>query len=307
MAGLKSAKIKSTLAIIAIGFIGGSISPYTIKILRNDFGPFTIVFWRFFLATLFFLTVFNWKSFRLKKIKQLSFLGIFYFANIVLFSWGIKYTTGIASQLLYVLTPVLVMLGAFLLLKETITKIQIAGTIITFIGVLFFLLKSTVSDPSLVNSLGTFKGNLAIFIGIFCWSIFIIESRRYLRDIPSQEITLFSFITTSLLSLPLMIIESTTSGFFNRINLLQIVLFLVLALISSVAFLVLQQYALSQLKAFYVSFSTYLGMFFTGLTGIIFFNEKLSLYLVIGLIFISIGSFLVMVNRFKKKMLYFNR
>lgn len=290
MARFASPKFRSFLAIIGIGFIGGAISPYAIKILRINFGPFTIVFWRFFLAAICFLPLVNWKQINWRKSRQLIFLSVFYFANIVLFSWGIKYTTGIASQLLYVLSPILVLLGAFFMLGEKISKSQLLGSLISFVGVLLLLAKSI--NPDTLNSLGTFKGNLAILTAVVCWSLFTVESRRYLKGVPSQEITLFAFLVTAFLSLPLMIWETRTSSFL-AVNTEQILILVILGLVCSIGFLVLQQYALAHVKAFYVSFSTFLGVFFTCFTGLVFFNEKISWALGLGLILIVFGSLLV--------------
>src|SRR3989338_6164513 len=68
----------------------------------------TVLFWRMFFAALSCLPFFIMrKVWRMNNFRTLIKISLLSSINIILFMWGIQYTTASASQLIYALIPIL--------------------------------------------------------------------------------------------------------------------------------------------------------------------------------------------------------
>src|SRR3989344_6463983 len=104
------------LATIA-AFCGGSVV-VSAKIALEVFQPFTLVFIRFLLATLFMLPfVLNTKELSISNTKRFAFLGIIGSLNPILLFIALQFTQASVSPLIYASVPALTAIYLFALTK----------------------------------------------------------------------------------------------------------------------------------------------------------------------------------------------
>src|SRR5690348_801500 len=103
--------MNSVLVLILIAAIaGGSVPPFA-KIAETVFQPFTLVFIRFFFATLVLLPfIYQRKELNLKALKDLSWVSIIGSLNPILLFIALLFTTASVSPLIYAAVPLMTVL-----------------------------------------------------------------------------------------------------------------------------------------------------------------------------------------------------
>ncbi len=289
-------KILGLVGLVGAAFMGGAIMPSLVRLGTSFLHPFLFNWLRIFLGLIIILIFFR-KKYRAKLVftkKYLIFslfLGIGLGLNITLFSIAIQHTTLIASQLIYVLVPIVTSFLAYLFLKEKITLKKIWGMLIALIGVLILLIFSR--SPKEVTSLGTFYGNFLIFIAVFSYSFYLVFSKKLTAIFSIVEMILLTNTSLSILFFPLAIYGFYQQGF-SQINLKSLAV-IVAVVISALAFMALSQMAIKHLSAGTASLGSLLSPEFAALTGIAIYNEKISLLLLISMI-LSIGGVLISIT-----------
>ena len=109
---MKNSPDNYTLAVFALivaNMIGGG-APLASKILLRELPPMTILFLRLtiMLVILMPLSLTRFRHLWTHR-KQLVLLGLFWVGNLSLFIIGIKFTTAIASSIIYLGVPILVL------------------------------------------------------------------------------------------------------------------------------------------------------------------------------------------------------
>lgn len=282
------------IAFLLTALIGGS-NPALVKLTVREFSPATTVALRFAIAALVILPIVfkNLSIWQVKKehLKYLFLTNVMFTGNVLLFAIGIQYTTVIMSQIIYAPTALIVAVIGYLFLKEKLSKDQIIGLLLTIIGLTFLIYSSVRSEESL--SLGTPLGNLLLIGAKTCFALYIIFSRKIGEIFNTLTITFYNFIAATFFSIlflkleviyqPRINIDITQSGIFG---------ILTLALISSVIFYFLYQWVIKRTSALISSLMIYLSTVVAVTIGILFFNEKLSLTLLIGGSLIIFGLFI---------------
>jgi len=150
------------------------------------------------------------RSFRLPTRQELSPLLIMSFQGIFLVlglqNFAMKTASAATANWIIICSPAFVALLGRLFLKEKMSLTSLAGLILSAIGVMVVLRLGTVSGPNETGSFGT-VGDLLILFSSLNWSIFLVFSRKVLREDLRYSFVLFwemffSFIYATL-SLPL--------------------------------------------------------------------------------------------------------
>src|SRR3989344_1120242 len=155
------------------------MAPFAIKIALREWPPFTISFFRFLVAFLvLILLIWGRKqlTFAKKDLWQLLFFSVFACLNMLLFAYGIQFTTTITGALLYTLSPILVGLGSFIFLKEKFSRLQITGTGLAFFGVILIIFSPVVYGEQQWQT-GSLYGNLIILVAVLSFAIYSLGSR----------------------------------------------------------------------------------------------------------------------------------
>lgn len=281
------------LALLVEEFFGGAIIPLLVKVGVGEFSPLLFTFLRFFIATIVFLPFFlRTKPKRIHKKEFFSLLGksIFFALNATLFGIGIQFTSVIMSMILYSLTPVVVLILAYIFLREQMTKQKIAGLFIAFIGVLFLIYQS--AQKSDVLSFGTPLGNILILSAVFFWSLYYVVSKDLHKKYTTNTITFYNMLVGTLFLFALLPLEFVIKPFdMGHVTMLGIGSLLAMGIITSLVMASLLQIGIKRTTAFQASLFNYMGPFFAAVTAIPLFGEKVTPELVFGGLCIIGGVF----------------
>ncbi len=292
------------LAIILSAAIGGSINSAAVKVGGREFTPLLFTFIRFFFSTLILLPLFlSQKGPKLYKgdRKILFLMSILFAANIIVFSIGLQFTSALMGQLLYVISPILVIIFGHFLIGEKYTKEKGIGLVITLSGVGFLLYQSITKQA--VLTFGTPLGNFLVLLGVIFTALYFVLSRRLSHSYSSTTITFMNFFITFLsviCILPLIFLFSPHTS----IHIAKTGIISVIAIVfSSVFAYMLQQITVKRTSAFVGSLSLYMSPFFAGLTAVFLLGEKITVPFIAGGILLAIGVFYATAYHHIKKLL----
>src|SRR3989338_5691797 len=146
------------IPIIMAGFLFGFIG-ISVKLVNNEINPFTLNFFRFFVAFLILLILsplIDSSSLRLnrKNLRPSIIIGLMFAVTTTLFIYSVSKTTISNAVLLQAIQPFFIMFLAYFSLKEKITRTKIITLLIALIGVY------------IINPLttGNMTGNIAALI-----------------------------------------------------------------------------------------------------------------------------------------------
>lgn len=261
------------------------------------FSPFTMTALRVWIAALVLLPAavrivpggLRWSSF----VRALP-MSLCYTGNITLFALGIGFTTALTSQLLYLLVPVLVLIGARIFFREALTSGKVIGTLLGIAGVVFVLLGSL--QGSLANSLGTPMGNILILLAAFSWSAFSLLAQRQSRTYHPLELSCYALLTSSVI-LPLLVLPDILrhQALHAPLGWLAIVGALGMALVVSAGRDFSFQWGVQGSSAFIASTMGFVGPFLTIAYAIPLLGEHLSASLLLSGVLIFAGLFFAVI------------
>ncbi len=144
---------------------------------------------------------------KLGRIVLMAFLGFTAFN--VLYYWAAHATTAINIGILQGSIPVAVLMGAFLMHGTRASLVQIAGVLITSVGV---VVVATQGAPLSILEIGLNRGDVAMLAACVLYAFYTVA----LRDRPNMPgaafFTLLALIA-ALTSIPPLVIESMLLGF----------------------------------------------------------------------------------------------
>jgi drug/metabolite transporter (DMT)-like permease len=272
-----------------------------VKVLDPHLGPIAITFLPFYLTTILFIPLLlrmhrknpgaaspsarNWVRFIIAGIggQVLAQLGM---------TWGISKSLASNGAILNLLIPVISAVLASFMLKEHLTKLRVASLGIGLVGVVFL----SVGDlrQASFGSMKFLAGNLLIFGGCFGSSFYNVYCKGLMQRFQEIEILIYSYITASLASIPLLIcVEPVHFRSFLSFDAKSVAAFLFLALFMYGASMLLFFKALQHLDVTTASTSLYLVPVFGVLLAAVLLGERLSLAAVAGAGIVLISTILV--------------
>lgn len=124
-----------------------------------------------------------------KNIPVLAMLGIFGVGSFNTLAYiGLNHTTAINALILQTSGPVLIMIGAYLALKEHVTPLQILGILLSIPGVVIIIARG---DLSILSQMSLNIGDAWIVAAMISWAIYTI----LLRFRPNIHFLSLAFIT----------------------------------------------------------------------------------------------------------------
>ncbi|MGQ3892715.1 DMT family transporter [Legionella sp. CNM-4043-24] len=140
---------------------------------------------RFSIATLLITFLVLWKESDImsvvkKNILAFTVLGVIGVAGFNgLFFWGLKYTSPVNGALIMATNPIVTLLLAAIILKNTIQANQKAGMIFSLIGVVIVISNGSISMLSQVK---ISFGDLIILCANICWALYGVLARRFVKN-----------------------------------------------------------------------------------------------------------------------------
>jgi drug/metabolite transporter (DMT)-like permease len=198
--------------LMAMASLIWSAQGIAVKFLDPHLGPIAITFVPFYVTTLLFVPLLlrmrkqnphavnpsgkDWVHFLIAGVagQVLAQLGM---------TWGISKSLASNGAILNLLIPVISAVLASLMLKERLTLLRCVSLAIGLLGVALL----SVGDfrQASFSSMKFLTGNLLIFGGCFGSSFYNVYCKGLMQKFQEIEILIYSYITASLFSIPLLI------------------------------------------------------------------------------------------------------
>lgn len=198
----KKSEIFAYLCLIgAVSLWGGNW--VAVRYVVQEIPPFVVVTTRTVLSAIILLLIMYLRKDPRPSIKEyklyafFGLVGLFGF-NICQFV-GLKFTTATNGSLINAITPMLVILFSRFLIKERLSIVQIAGALISFFGVTWIVTKGS---WAVVSSLQFNLGDVLMFIGSVCWAIYTVLSKKPTLQYSAVSVTAYSSVFAALYFLP---------------------------------------------------------------------------------------------------------
>jgi len=275
-------ELKDWILLTALAAIWGSAFMF-IKISAVVFGPILLVTLRLLIAGIVFLPFLLRESKRqLFKPYFPSILIIAIVSNAIPFSMFAFASLGATSNMLGILngtTAFLTTVIAYFWLKESVTLKQMIGLLLGFIGVLILV------NPS--NGSTTFIASMCAMIGSLCYAFNAVYLQKHHSNSDKIVLIGWSMLFGGLLMIPL--------AFFNLPNEIpdinSILALLWLAVISTGLGYLAYVRLIDKIGAVKTATLTYLLPVFSIIWGAIFLQEKITLIILGGFIFVMMGMY----------------
>lgn len=289
-----------TLMTVIIGF-----SFIFVKIALRHAPAIDLLAHRFTAATvgLFFFYLFRrkgWPVIDRKRIFPLFALSLFY--PLLLFSMqtvGLQFTTASEAGILSATAPIFTVILASIFLKEKSSFWQIISVLLSVGGVVYIMYRNGLGQVSGE----TLKGDFFILLSVISMAIYFVLGRKVTQQFNAMDITFFMTVAACIVFNLIAATAHLNSGTlplyfaaFNNSEFLWAILYL--GVLSSFLTSFLTNSALTVIPASQVSIFNNFSPVIAVFSGILFLNETLYAYHIIGGIMVLIG--IIGVNILKK-------
>jgi drug/metabolite transporter (DMT)-like permease len=283
--------------LVIVGVLGG-VAPIVMKISLKEFTPLQIAFTRFFFASLILIPIAISRSalrFTTKDLIYLTLASFLFAGNILFFVLGLSSTTAIASQLLYLLVPVLVLVLSSVILKHPIAKRHLLSLGMGGTGGLLLIMQRGGVQSS---SLGSLQGNATVLMAVISWSTYLVVSKKISAKHNALGILTINSCMSAL-GAGLYLGFSNTMPFraYTQASASVLLGLGFLVVVSSILFFFLYQRLIKQVKPFTLSLTAYVGVLSTAVIAVPLFNESMTPALLASAALIFASSYLALRNR----------
>ena len=256
----------------------------------------SVIFYRFIFASIllaiFMLIKKDSFYLKFKEIILLALLGLLFgISAISLFNSFLYMDAGLASTVLFIY-PIFVAIIMALFFKEKNSIITILSIIFAFLGVVLLY----ESDGANVSNFGIFL----VIVSSLCYAIYIVIINQYLK-ISALKVTFYSMLFCTITIL-------IHSFFDSSLNIMPLINFnmwfytIFLALVPTIISLLFLIKAIQIVGSTSASILGALEPLTAVLIGVYVFNEKITFWLVIGIVFILFGVILIVLKDYIDKL-----
>jgi drug/metabolite transporter (DMT)-like permease len=111
-----------------------------------------------------------------------------------LFLYGLKFTTSVNTAVITTCIPILTLLLVVLRKQEKLTLLRGSGLIVAFAGVIFIR-----DIENFQLSSNTFIGDLMVFLGAFCFAIYLSFGKKFLLSFDNLWVTTWMFLVSGVI------------------------------------------------------------------------------------------------------------
>lgn len=256
----------------------------------------SVIFYRFIFASIllaiFMLIKKDSFYLKFKEIILLALLGLLFgISAISLFNSFLYMDAGLASTVLFIY-PIFVAIIMALFFKEKNSIITILSIVFAFIGVVLLY----ESDGANVSNFGIFL----VIVSSLCYAIYIVIINQYLK-MSALKVTFYSMLFCTITIL-------IHSFFDSSLNIIPLVNFnmwfytIFLALVPTIISLLFLIKAIQLIGSTSASILGALEPLTAVMIGVYVFNEKITFWLVIGIVFILFGVLLIVLKDYIDKL-----
>ena len=273
-----------------------------VKFLDRNMGPIAITFLPFYITTVLFVPLLirkrranpgavrptwsDWGKFTLAGVlgQVLAQLGM---------TWGISRSLASNGAVLSLMIPVITAVLASFMLREKLSLLRIASLLIGLVGVMLMSVED-LRHVSLLN-MKYLVGNALILVGCFGSSFYNTYCKGLMKRFQEIEILIFSYITASLASIPLLIwAEPFHWSVFRTFDWKSWVAFAFLAILMYGASMLFFFAALEHLDVTVASVSLYFVPIFGVLMAAVLLGERLGVLAMVGSGIVLVATILIM-------------
>ena len=273
-----------------------------VKFLEGKLGPIAITFLPFYVTTLLFVPLLQRERRRNPQAASVTGADWLRFAAAGIggqvlaqlgMTWGITKSLASNAAILNLLIPVITAVLASFMLRERITLLRIACLIIGLAGV-FLLSIQDLKQSSFLQS-NYLVGNLLILAGCLGSAFYNVYCKGLLQRFSEIEILIFSYVTASLASIPLLIwVEPFRFAQLAALDWRGWLAFVFLALCMYGLSMLLFFYVLQHLPVTVASASLYLVPVFGILLAASFLGERLTPVAIAGTAVVLLSTIAIM-------------
>jgi drug/metabolite transporter (DMT)-like permease len=223
------------LFIVLAMFFWGISFVWVTQAFEIGFRPISVVFLRLVIASIV-LTIVSFLFKNTEKIQKKDYKLIFFLAFAEPFCYflgekfGMLYVTATTASIMVATIPLITPIFAWIFLQERVSVLQIAGFVISFMGVMFLVVDN-------LNMGGEPIGFILMFIAVLSGTAYGIILKKLTCNYNALTITKYQTIIGMLLFMPLFFIFDTRQFFSLPVSLFDFRFILLLgALPSSVSF-----------------------------------------------------------------------
>jgi drug/metabolite transporter (DMT)-like permease len=225
----------------------------------------------------------DWKS--ITGIIILAFIAVFHLWIQVT---GLEFTSASNTGWIIGATPVFMAVLGYLFFKEKLKLLNIAGIVVSFLGVLMLIGKGNFSNIDLITN----KGDLMVLASAFTWSVYSLVNKKITFSYPPLMTILYLFIAMAVILIPFNISQQTLSSVIHlsRVGWISV---LFLGFVCSGASYVFWAQALKDMDAARVGAFLYFEPFVTVFAAWLFLGENITFIIILSGLVITAGVFLV--------------
>ncbi len=280
---------KAVIALIIANTIWGAAPPI-FKWALYDIGPFSLAFYRFFLATLITLPfVYKHLSFSPRHLLSIIFIGITGVTiNISFFFFGLEFAPSINASIVGSAGPIILIFASIIFLHEKFKKKLFYGALIGLVGVSLIILKPLFTKEPNIAILGS----ALFFIGMLGSIAHTLVAKKIIKKLNPITITFWSFFFGTIGFLPFFYEEGLVQGFIPQMSTNVIIGIFFGAVLSSFVAYLLSFWALKYLQAEDVGIFVYIDPVVTVLIAGPLLGEYPDLLFLVGTLFVFGGIFI---------------
>ena len=279
--------MKRTSLFLLIPVIFWGLSYIAIKIVLDELQPVEMISIRFLLASPILFSILKFKKIKILPIKNLLELSVGAFLIFIHF-WvmavGMKDTT--ASNTAWILTtaPIFIAILGWLVLKEKFSLWQSIGLLIAALGVIVLTANGSLENLKWINS----KGDFIVLGSCVTWALYTIWVRKIHKNNNPLVMTFWMTTLAGLIFVPYTLLTSDLSHLISlQTDTIISLLFLGIFCLA-IAFWLWSE-GLSKQNAAEVGIYLYIEPLITMIGAWIILSEKITIWLVIGAVLITIG------------------
>lgn len=236
--------------------------------------------------------LFGWVklSLKMKHVLAILPLAVFYPALFFAFqAFGLAYTSSSEAGIIHATVPIFTLIFASYFLKESTTVWQKTSIFLSVVGVVYIF-----AMKGIQLAMTNIKGTLLILLSVLSLAGYSILARKLTQKFKVMDLTyvmtVIGFLFFNSLSIIHHLSEGSLSSFFNPYQSQPFVIsILYLGILSSLVTSLLSNYALSKIEASKISVFNQLATLVTIVAGVIFLQEKLEHFHLIGAGIIILG------------------
>ena len=129
-------------------------------------------------------------------------------ANMLFFFHGINLTSPVDASIIMTVTPVIVLVFSFLILKERITKNRLIGIVIAGIAAVFLIVYGNKASGN-----SSLLGNMFVFLNATSYGLYLVIAKKLMRKYHAVTVISWMFLFGLIFVSPLTLIDFSNTNF----------------------------------------------------------------------------------------------